>query len=91
MAAQRLGALGEDHSGLGAIGDRHEHCCGGAGDFGIEFEMISGKQNRLVRAVERGAQPFGQRHACGSSAKKAWLLQMPGGLLPLASAISASS
>ncbi len=90
MAAQRLGAPGEDDAGLAAIGDRDEHRGGMRDRLGIEIVMVAGEQDRLVRGRQRGAKAIGERHR-GSSAKQAPLLHTPGGLLPLASAIWASS
>ena len=93
MAAERFGALREDHAGIRPIGDRHEH--GGVhrrfGDI-APFVSVTGKQDQLRRwRVQRAHQSLRQDHAAPSIAKKAPSLQTPGGVSPLASAISASS
>ena len=81
--------------GSGPIGDRDQHGGGRSGRRILQLQRGQIAQQRLGRAgharVQRGTQPFGQRHGV-SSAKNAPLLQTPGVAASVsASAICASS
>ena len=94
VAAQRVGALGEDDAGARPVGDRDQYRGGGERILRplIQPDLVAGQQvgRGVLPARERGGEPLGQGHA-GWIGKNAPALHTPGGCSSPASARSARS
>ncbi len=82
MGAQMLAADGQDHAGLGAVGDRDQHR-GGTSARALEFGQVAGEQAARAAAFASAFRSrSARRHSAVSSGKKVPSLQMPGGSPP---------